>query len=253
MRDALVELPYDFVGAILVGGTEKLRGGEDYGVPLLDVAGRGCGPRSSSTSRTSRCSARASGCSAASRRSRTGSSTSGPTSASGRPRTCRLHRLRRSRSIGTGKRIGKTAVTGHLARLLSQRRRASSSCRWAAAGPPEPELVQVAPTLDQLLEHLARGRARGLRLPGDGGARRRAHDRLPARAAGGSRATCSRRTCGSGSSSPRSSARTSSSSTGAEPRFRPSRSTAACSSSGRGRTRPRISTRTACSSRTSSC
>ena len=34
VRDALAELPYEFVGAILVGGTEKLRGGEDYGVPV---------------------------------------------------------------------------------------------------------------------------------------------------------------------------------------------------------------------------
>src|SRR4029453_18061579 len=34
VRDALRELPYDVVAAVLVGGTEKLRGGEDYGVPL---------------------------------------------------------------------------------------------------------------------------------------------------------------------------------------------------------------------------
>ena len=35
VRDALAELPYDFVGAHVIGGTEKLRGGEeDYGVPL---------------------------------------------------------------------------------------------------------------------------------------------------------------------------------------------------------------------------
>ena len=36
VRDALAELPYEFVAAVLVGGTEKLRGGEDYGVPLED-------------------------------------------------------------------------------------------------------------------------------------------------------------------------------------------------------------------------
>lgn len=34
VRDALAELPYEIVAAVLVGGTEKLRGGEDYGVPL---------------------------------------------------------------------------------------------------------------------------------------------------------------------------------------------------------------------------
>ena len=36
VRDTLAELPFDFVSAVLVGGTEKLRGGEDYGVPLAD-------------------------------------------------------------------------------------------------------------------------------------------------------------------------------------------------------------------------
>src|SRR5439155_1159065 len=35
VRDALAELPYDWVGAILVGGSEKLRGEPAYGVPLL--------------------------------------------------------------------------------------------------------------------------------------------------------------------------------------------------------------------------
>jgi cyclic 2,3-diphosphoglycerate synthetase len=35
VRDALAALPYEVVGALLVGGTEKLRGDEDYGVPLI--------------------------------------------------------------------------------------------------------------------------------------------------------------------------------------------------------------------------
>src|SRR5215208_4415313 len=39
VRDALAELPYEVVAAILVGGTEKLRGGEDYGVALRDDFG----------------------------------------------------------------------------------------------------------------------------------------------------------------------------------------------------------------------
>ena len=37
VRDALASLPYAVVGALLVGGTEKLRGGEDYGVPLVEA------------------------------------------------------------------------------------------------------------------------------------------------------------------------------------------------------------------------
>ena len=46
VRDALAALPYDVVGALLVGGTEKLRGGENYGVPLvesLDAVGGAAG------------------------------------------------------------------------------------------------------------------------------------------------------------------------------------------------------------------
>jgi hypothetical protein len=36
VRDALADLPYEFVGAVLVGGTEKLREGADYGVAVSD-------------------------------------------------------------------------------------------------------------------------------------------------------------------------------------------------------------------------
>ena len=36
VRAALHELPYDFVAVMLVGGTDKLRGTPDYGVPLVE-------------------------------------------------------------------------------------------------------------------------------------------------------------------------------------------------------------------------
>ena len=36
VRDALGALPYEVVGLWLAGGSEKLRGGEDYGVPVVD-------------------------------------------------------------------------------------------------------------------------------------------------------------------------------------------------------------------------
>src|SRR5439155_23881298 len=39
VREALQELPYTFVGVMLVGGTEKLRGEPDYGVPLVEGPG----------------------------------------------------------------------------------------------------------------------------------------------------------------------------------------------------------------------
>ena len=35
VRDALAALPYEVAGVLLVGGGEKLRGGEDYGVPRV--------------------------------------------------------------------------------------------------------------------------------------------------------------------------------------------------------------------------
>ncbi|HEU5491126.1 MAG TPA: hypothetical protein VFU84_10075, partial [Gaiellaceae bacterium] len=35
VRHALAELPYEFAAAVLIGGEEKLRGGEDYGIPLV--------------------------------------------------------------------------------------------------------------------------------------------------------------------------------------------------------------------------
>ena len=39
VRAALDELPYEFVGVMLVGGTEKLRGEPDYGVPIVSGPG----------------------------------------------------------------------------------------------------------------------------------------------------------------------------------------------------------------------
>jgi cyclic 2,3-diphosphoglycerate synthetase len=39
VRDALRALPYEWEGAILVGGTEKLSDRADYGVPLVDGFG----------------------------------------------------------------------------------------------------------------------------------------------------------------------------------------------------------------------
>jgi cyclic 2,3-diphosphoglycerate synthetase len=52
--------------------------------------------------------------------------------------------------IGTGKRVGKTAVTGHVARLLSSSRRIVVVA-MGRGGPPEPETVVVPPTVDALL------------------------------------------------------------------------------------------------------
>jgi cyclic 2,3-diphosphoglycerate synthetase len=59
--------------------------------------------------------------------------------------------------IGTGKRVGKTAVIGHLARLLA-RDREVVVVAMGRGGPPEPEVAEVRPTLERLLELSREGR-----------------------------------------------------------------------------------------------
>jgi len=59
--------------------------------------------------------------------------------------------------IGTGKRVGKTAVTGHVARLLA-RDRDVVVVAMGRGGPPEPEVAEVVPTLERLLELSRAGR-----------------------------------------------------------------------------------------------
>jgi cyclic 2,3-diphosphoglycerate synthetase len=156
VRDALAELPFDFVGAILVGGTEKLRGGEEYGLPLLDsldeVATEAVvdisdepvlGPRERMLW--------------ASRALALGKVYIGPDFKFEPPNYLPFLKVPSLAVIGTGKRIGKTAVTGHLARLLS-RRLDVVVVSMGRGGPPEPEIVEVAPTLESLLEISRAGR-----------------------------------------------------------------------------------------------
>jgi cyclic 2,3-diphosphoglycerate synthetase len=59
--------------------------------------------------------------------------------------------------IGTGKRVGKTAVTTRLARLLS-RDRDVLVVAMGRGGPPEPEVVEAPPSLRDLLELSRAGR-----------------------------------------------------------------------------------------------
>jgi cyclic 2,3-diphosphoglycerate synthase len=59
--------------------------------------------------------------------------------------------------IGLGKRIGKTAVTGHIARVLAADRRVVVVA-MGRGGPPEPELVETPPTLDDLVALARAGR-----------------------------------------------------------------------------------------------
>jgi cyclic 2,3-diphosphoglycerate synthetase len=158
VRAALAELPYDFVAAVLVGGVEKLRGGEEYGVPLVDdfesalayepelVVDLSDEPVLSPERRLL----------LASRSLALGLRYLGPDFDFEPPRY-EPFALPSLAVIGTGKRIGKTALTGQLARLLS-RDRDVVVVAMGRGGPAEPELIEIAPTLDSLLELSRSGR-----------------------------------------------------------------------------------------------
>ena len=155
VRDALAELPYDVVAALLVGGTEKLRGGEDYGVPLVDSLDAVdvdvvvdlsdepvLGPRERMLW--------------ASRALALGLPYVGADFRF-EPPAFEPVDVPSLAVIGVGKRIGKTAVTGHVARVLSRDRRVVVVA-MGRGGPAEPELIETPPTLDDLLALARAGR-----------------------------------------------------------------------------------------------
>jgi cyclic 2,3-diphosphoglycerate synthetase len=152
VRDALRALPYDWVGAILVGGTEKLRGDADYGVPLVtgfdgaevvvdlsDEPVLGPAERMRWASR-----ALAAGLPYVGADFRFD------------PPPFEPFELPSIAVIGTGKRVGKTAVTAQLARLLA-RDRSVVVVAMGRGGPPEPEVVESPPTLEELVERSRAG------------------------------------------------------------------------------------------------
>ncbi len=153
VRAALAELPYDVVAAHLLGGTEKLREGADYGVPLAETLDGALadhrpqlvvdlsdepvlGPRERFV-------------------------LAGRVLAHGLPYVGADFRfdppelepfeLPSLGIIGTGKRVGKTAITAHAAQLLSRDRKVVV-VSMGRGGPPEPEVADVAPTVEALLE-----------------------------------------------------------------------------------------------------
>jgi cyclic 2,3-diphosphoglycerate synthase len=153
VRDALRELPYEVTGALIVGGTEKLRGDDDYGVPLVDDLDEAIarfepevavdisdepvlGPRE---------------------RFRLASSILARGIAyegadfSLRPPEFAPFEPPSIAIIGTGKRMGKTAVTGYAARLLAEDHDVVV-VSMGRGGPAEPQVAEVSPTADDLLE-----------------------------------------------------------------------------------------------------
>jgi cyclic 2,3-diphosphoglycerate synthetase len=156
VRDALAALPYEVVGALLVGGTEKLRDGDDdYGVPLVDALDSVAadlvvdvsdepvlGPRERFRW--------------ISRALALGLSYVGADFRFDPPRFHAFD-LPSIAVIGTGKRVGKTAITGQLARLLA-RDHDVVVVAMGRGGPAEPELIETPPTLADLLALSRSGR-----------------------------------------------------------------------------------------------
>ena len=159
VRDALAASPYEVVGVWLAGGTEKLRGGEDYGAPVVNDLEAGIaelgpelvldlsdepvlGPRERFR--------------VASRVLALGLPYAGPDFRFDPP-AFEPFPLPSLAVLGTGKRVGKTAVTGHLARLLA-REREVVVVAMGRGGPPEPELAEARPSLERLLELSRQGR-----------------------------------------------------------------------------------------------
>ena len=152
VRDALGELPYDVAVALLVGGSEKLRDGADYGVPLVDTleeAGEHdvdvvvdlsdepvLGPRERFL--------------LASRALALGLTYVGADFALAPPEYEPFARPSVA-VVGTGKRVGKTAVTTYVARLFSADRRVIVVA-MGRGGPAEPDVIEEPPDAARLVE-----------------------------------------------------------------------------------------------------
>src|SRR5581483_10156864 len=155
VRDALADLSYEWVGAILAGGSEKLRGSPDFGVPLLEdfgdaeiVVDLSDEPVLTQAERLRW----------ASRALAAGLPYLGADFRFDPPRLVPWERPPLSIAvIGTGKRVGKTTVAGHVARVLARDRHVIVVA-MGRGGPSEPELIETAPSLDDLVALSRSGR-----------------------------------------------------------------------------------------------
>ena len=159
VEDALRELPYEFSGALLAGGTEKLgAGAEGYGVPVVDELEEALtrfrpdvvvdlsdepvlGPRERFW--------------LASRVLAAGLPYVGPDFRLDPPALAPFG-LASVGIVGTGKRVGKTALSAHAARLLGADRDVVVVA-MGRGGPPEAELIAAPPSADDLLERSRAG------------------------------------------------------------------------------------------------
>jgi cyclic 2,3-diphosphoglycerate synthetase len=153
VRDAISSLPYDVAAAVLVGGTEKIRGGEEYGVPLavdLDEALDAWSPELVYDLSDEPVLGPIERFAAASRVLARGIPYAGADFRFDPPELAPFGPPSLS-IVGTGKRVGKTAVTGYIARLLSDDRDVVV-VSMGRGGPAEPEIAELAPTVESLLE-----------------------------------------------------------------------------------------------------
>ena len=159
VRHALAELPYDFAAAVLIGGHEKLRGGEEYGVPLaadVESAIASHAPDVVVDLSDEPVLGPPERLALASRVLAFGIPYVGADFRFDPPARAPFA-IPSIAVVGTGKRVGKTAVTGHLARLLSADRDVVVVA-MGRGGPPDPEVITVAPTVEALVELSRSGR-----------------------------------------------------------------------------------------------
>ena len=152
VRDALAELPYEFVGALMAGGTEKLRGDSDYGVPLydeLEEALRELEPELVLDLSDEPVLGPAARFRVASRVLAAGIPYAGADFRF-EPPELEAFPLPSLAVFATGKRVGKTAVSAHIGRLLS-RDRDVIAVAMGRGGPATPEIAESPPSLDELL------------------------------------------------------------------------------------------------------
>jgi len=154
VRAALAELPYEFVAVRLVGGTEKLRGEPDYGVPIVDAGTAGAEIAVDLSDEPVLDPRR--------RLALASEILAGGIPYIGAdfrfdPPTFHPFETPSLAVIGTGKRVGKTAVTVHVARLLA-RDRDVVVVAMGRGGPEEPELVAEPPAVADLLARSRAGR-----------------------------------------------------------------------------------------------
>ncbi|MBA3364451.1 MAG: 2,3-diphosphoglycerate synthetase [Actinobacteria bacterium] len=159
IRDALEALPYDFAAALMLGGTEKLHGGEDYGVPVvrnLDAALAELQPDAVVDLSDEPVLGPRDRLALASRVLAHGVPYIGADFRFDPP-PLEPFRLPSLGIVGTGKRVGKTTTTGYVARRLSETRDVVV-VSMGRGGPPEPQVAEGSPTVEQLLELSRQGR-----------------------------------------------------------------------------------------------